>query len=78
MAQRCVVVRYIKAVADDGSDVTIVEIKPTDFQRTINGGLVDMAPPFTIFELTNGEPVNHRQDGTYEVVRTHQILRKIT
>jgi hypothetical protein len=77
MPQGRVEIRRIKAIDDQGNEVTIIEIKPTDFRRTVNGQLVDVSPPYTIFELADGEPVNKRHDGAYEVVRTGEVLREI-
>jgi hypothetical protein len=70
-------IRRFKAADDHGNELTILEIKPTNFRRTVNGNLIDLSPPYTIFELIDGEPVNRRKDGTYEVVRTGQGLREI-
>ena len=49
----------------------------TDFRRTVNGDLVDAAPPFTSFELASGEAVRRREDGTYEIFGAGVILREI-
>lgn len=70
-------IRRFKAADDHGTEVTILEIKPTNFRRAASGKLIDISPPFTTFELTDGEPVNRREDGAYEVVGTGQILREI-
>ena len=77
MPQGRVELRRFKAADDQGRAITVIEIKPTSFERGINGELIDLSPRYTIFELPDGEPVNRRKDGTYEVVNTRQILREI-
>jgi hypothetical protein len=77
MAQGRAQLRRFKATDDRGGEVIILEIKPTNFRRAANGRLIDNSPQYTIFELMDGEPVNRREDGTYEAVNTGQILREI-
>ncbi len=77
MAQSRVELRRFKTSDNRGNEVAVIAVKQTSLRRAASGRLIDASPPFTIFELPNGEPVNRREDGTYEVARTGQVLREV-
>jgi hypothetical protein len=69
-------IRRFKAVDDEGNVYTVIEKQKFMHAASIDGKQSQAAGSRRLM-LPDGEPVNFINDDTFEIVRSHTIIRKV-